>query len=69
MDELVGRTAVVTGAASGMGLAFAERWSNQFWIFTDDVFQSRMAERHSGILAGGDRPQLGGLWEVLFAGR
>jgi NAD(P)-dependent dehydrogenase (short-subunit alcohol dehydrogenase family) len=38
---------------------------NQFWIFTDQVFQGRMAERHDGIIAGTDRPILGELWNIF----
>ena len=39
--------------------------NEQFWIMTDDVFHSRMAQRQAGILTGKDRPQLGPLWEVF----
>ena len=42
---------------------------NQFWIFTDQVFQERMAARHAGIMGGKDRPHMGELGEVLFEGR
>ena len=38
---------------------------DQFWIFTDQVFQGRMAERHAAIIAGTDRPTLGELWTTF----
>jgi len=39
--------------------------AEQFWIFTDQVFQGRMAERHAGIIAGSDRPVLGELFAAF----
>ncbi len=39
---------------------------DQFWIFTDDAFQPRMAERAESIQAGKGRPHIGPMAEAFF---
>jgi len=54
IDDLSGRTAVVTGAASGIGLAFTERFiSEGMRVVMADVDESALAEEASRFEAAG----------------
>ena len=54
MKDLAGRTAVITGAASGMGRAFAERFADAGMnIVLADVEVPRLEEATAGVTARG----------------
>jgi NAD(P)-dependent dehydrogenase (short-subunit alcohol dehydrogenase family) len=55
MDALSGRTAVVTGAASGIGLALAERFAAEgMSVVMADFDQARLEEAASRLVENGD---------------
>jgi len=49
MRDLAGRTAVVTGAASGIGLALR---AGRFWVFTEDAAEEHLRKSFDDILEG-----------------
>ena len=52
MKELSGKTAVITGAASGMGLAFAHRFAREGRnVVLSDIEEPRLPE---AVAAGGE---------------
>ncbi len=56
MKELSGKTAVVTGAASGMGLAFADRFARAGMnVVMSDIEAPRLDEAVAGVAAHGTR--------------
>lgn len=56
MDSLIGKTAVVTGAASGMGLAMSRRFVEAGMnVVLSDVDENKLTEATRLIIAGGGR--------------
>ena len=54
MDELAGRVAVVTGAASGIGLALAERWAAEgMRLVMADIDQEALAKAVNALRGKG----------------
>ncbi|HVM53779.1 MAG TPA: SDR family NAD(P)-dependent oxidoreductase [Acidimicrobiales bacterium] len=54
MDDLIGRTAVVTGAASGIGFGLAERFAAEgMRVVLADVEQGALAAAAESLAAGG----------------
>jgi NAD(P)-dependent dehydrogenase (short-subunit alcohol dehydrogenase family) len=63
VDDFQGRTAVVTGAASGIGFALAERFvaraitTDDFYVFTHPEMTPAVEARMQAILRG-ENPKL-----------
>ena len=54
MDNFAGRTAVITGAASGMGLAFAHRFAREGMnVVLSDIEGPRLDEAVSEVVTHG----------------
>ncbi|HBU38973.1 MAG TPA: alcohol dehydrogenase, partial [Acidimicrobiaceae bacterium] len=58
MEKLVGKTAVVTGAASGMGLAMARRFAREEMnVVLSDIDESKLDAAVTEIQADGGNAQ------------